>query len=187
MHGCAFVTLALAASVRPAFAQVVSAPLPSARTARELSLGVVGGLAGVVAGSNAGRLVGNVVRGEPYRPKHDNEIGDLYNMLGVVLGQSIGSAVGVYYAGRMDKVQDSFGQTLVGATVGEVVGVTVYFAIRGFDDVRVQVPAVAAMVVAAPIGAVIGFNRSRRTAAQSNASAATLVAPHRLFTLRLAF
>jgi hypothetical protein len=159
--------------------------LPDARTARELGGGVVGGIAGFIVGGQTGRLLGDAVRGGPYRPKHDDEIGDLYSTVGWIVGHSAGSAVGVYYSGRMDNVADSFGQTLIGATAGELVGAAVYFVVRGYEGF--SLPAAAVMVVAAPIGAVIGFNHSRRAEARSGANAGLRSAQYRLVALRLAF
>jgi hypothetical protein len=149
---------------------------------------LVGGIAGFVVGGQAGRLLGDVVRGRPYRPKHDDEIGDLYGTIGLIAGQSAGSAVGVYYAGKMDGVEDSFGQTLIGASVGGLIGAASYFANIGSKDGKTSSPlAVAVLVVAAPIGAVIGFNHSRHAVARPGAPAGLRGAPFRVFTLRLAF
>ncbi len=185
-HWCASLMLALSAHVCPLSAQgTTTLSLPNPRTARELGAGLVGSLGGIIVGGQAGRLLGDAVRGGPYRPVHDVEFGDPYANVGMLVGQVTGSAVAVYYAGRMGNVQDSFGQTLLGAAAGELAGAAVYFVTRDYEGF--SVPAAAVLVVAAPIGAVIAFNRSRRAEAQSGASAGPRHGQYRVFTLRFAF
>ena len=181
-----WVTLALAIHVVPLQAQGIATPsIPDVRTGREFGLGVLGGLGGGIAVGQAGRLLGDAIRGGPYQRKHDVEFGDPYAATGWLVGQSTGSALGVYYAGRMDNVQDSFGQTLIGATVGEAVGAAVYFGIRDYEGL--SLPAAAVMVLAAPIGAVIGFNRSRHVESRSAVTTELRRRRYQLFTVRLAF
>jgi hypothetical protein len=118
--------------------------------AGEFAAGVGGGFAGGAATFYIGSLF---VSG-------DLSETDVYGLAlpAIFIGYPLGSAVGVYLVGSLGEGSGSFKTTAAGAIGGGIVGSL--FGLLGFPP---------AYIVSPPLGAMIGFNKSRREMVFSSA------------------
>ncbi|MBM3242650.1 hypothetical protein FJZ31_40840 [Candidatus Poribacteria bacterium] len=103
-----------------------------------------GVLAGVVGGVTAGIAADYIVCKEC----------DVQFWMAVATGISLGSSIGVYIVGNIGDETGSFLATLGGSMLGEVVGFAATYTTGA--------PGLLVMLFGPPIGATIGFNKTRR-------------------------
>lgn len=111
---------------------------------------VVGGL-GSIAGGFGGLVVADKFCDGGGNP--DACFGSA--LLGVFIGGSLGFAAGVYFGGSLGDQTGSFAATMLGATLG---GSLAILGVASSDETA----GILVLLVAAPVGALVGFNATRR-------------------------
>jgi uncharacterized protein YcfJ len=113
---------------------------------------VLGGVGGGLLGGAAGGLTGKLLTGD--NPEGFEDIANV--VLGVFVGYTVGNGLGVYYMGNTATEKGSLGWTLVGSTVGLVVGVGL-----GANMGEALLPVAATYVL---VGSMAGYNLTRTSA-----------------------
>lgn len=112
---------------------------------------LLGGVGGGFLGGAAGGLAGKLMTGDD--PEGFEDIANV--VVGVMLGYTIGNGVGVYAMGNTTTERGSLGFTLLGSTVGLVVGVGLG---ANMGDALLPVAATSVMV-----GSMVGYNLTRKS------------------------
>ncbi len=113
---------------------------------------VLGGVGGGLLGGAIGGLTGKLLTGD--NPEGFEDIANV--VLGVFVGYTVGNGLGVYYMGNTATEKGSLGWTLVGSTVGLVVGVGL-----GANMGEALLPVAATSVL---VGSMAGYNLTRTSA-----------------------
>jgi len=103
-----------------------------------------------------------------------------YDFLTVFCTYPIGSAIGVYLVGSIGNETGSFAATLGGSLLGEVAGIMI---LEWYSEYVRSWYTLVPIFLAAPIGATIGFNRTRKYTSPS----ATKAAPIRFDLVKVRF
>ena len=134
-------------------------PPLSDRIAGEIAVGAVGGLAGTTLAFSVFQLFDD--------PECDDCVKHPYLavptvLLAMVAGPTLGSTCGVYLVGNIGDETGSFLATLGGSAVGATVGLVSIIACIALEEEDICFLGGLLFLLGPPIGALIGFNRTRR-------------------------
>ena len=132
-------------------------PLRAGRVASQIALGAVTGLVGTVPGGVAGLFIADRTT-----DCNDDACAIGSAVLGGYVGYSLSAPVGVYWAGDQ---RASFGATMLGGAVGGGLGALALIGLAESNISSGTAVGLAYLIAfgAAPVGATIGYNMTRRS------------------------
>jgi len=146
-------------------------PLSAGRIAGEILVGGIGGTAGVLVPISWG-----------HSKSTNDEFGCYFFMSGCIVSITypLASAIGVYLVGNIGDESGSFFATLAGSFLGGLVGMITWAWSLEHEDWQTVIPG----FFAAPLGATIGFNLTRK---YNKLPSANKSAPIRIDLLKVRF